>query len=43
MSAGSAFFYPNGANLYNKLQSIMRQGYRIRGYKGVITPNMYFS
>ena len=41
VSAGSPFFHPHGTIIYNKLLSIMREEYRIRGYKEVITPNMY--
>lgn len=40
LSPGSAFFLPRGAKLYNKLQSFVREQYRVRGYTEVITPNM---
>ncbi|RCN45480.1 tRNA ligase class II core domain protein [Ancylostoma caninum] len=41
LSPGSAFWYPNGAHIYNKLISFIRKEYRKRGFKEVITPNMY--
>jgi len=41
MSAGSAFFFPNGAKIYDQLQTIMRNEYKLRGYSEVISPNMY--
>ena len=41
VSAGSPFFHPHGTLIYNKLLSIMREEYKYRGYKEVISPNMY--
>ena len=32
LSPGSSFFYPQGAKIYNKLVTFMRNEYRIRGY-----------
>lgn len=40
-SPGCAFFYPNGAHIYNKLVDTLRRQYRIRGYSEVITPNLF--
>jgi len=42
-SAGSCFWMPHGARLYNKLIDFMRAEYSIRGFHEVITPNMYNS
>ncbi len=41
MSPGSAFFYPHGAVIYNRLISLIKREYKVRGYDEVITPNMY--
>ncbi|KAL6732092.1 hypothetical protein Aduo_002890 [Ancylostoma duodenale] len=41
LSPGSAFWYPKGAHIYNKLISFIRKEYGKRGFKEVITPNMY--
>jgi len=41
MSPGSAFFYPSGALIYNRLIDLIRREYKMRGYSEVITPNMY--
>lgn len=41
MSPGSAFFYPSGALIYNRLVDLIRREYIVRGYTEVITPNMY--
>ena len=41
ISPGSCFWTPHGAIVYNRLQEFMRTEYRIRGYKEVITPNLY--
>lgn len=41
LSPGSAFFYPHGAHIYNKLMNIVRHEYKVRGYHEVISPNMY--
>ena len=40
-SPGSCFFAPNGAILYNNLMQLQRDEYWKRGFKEVITPNMY--
>ncbi|EYC02179.1 hypothetical protein Y032_0101g3347 [Ancylostoma ceylanicum] len=40
LSPGSVFWYPKGAHIYNKLIDFIRNEYRKRGYKEVITPNM---
>lgn len=41
LAPGCAFFFPDGAKIYNRLVTMMREEYRIRGYQEVITPNMY--
>jgi len=41
LSPGSAFFYPFGTKLYNKLIEFMRNEYRVRGYQEVLSPNIY--
>lgn len=41
LSPGSAFFYPKGAHIYNKLMDFIRKEYRKRGFQEVITPNVY--
>lgn len=41
LSPGCAFFFPKGAFIYNKLMDLIRDQYRIRGYKEVITPNIF--
>lgn len=38
---GSGFFLPRGAHIYNTLMEYLRQEYRRRRYKEVITPNMF--
>lgn len=38
---GSGFFLPRGAYIYNTLMEYLRQEYRKRRYKEVITPNMF--
>lgn len=40
-SAGSAFFLPHGARIYNALQDLMRAGYKQRGFEEVVTPNIF--
>ncbi len=40
-SPGSAFFLPKGAIIYNELISFVREEYRKRGYKEVITPQLF--
>lgn len=41
LSPGCAFFLPHGTRIYNKLASILRKEYEIRGYEEVITPNIF--
>jgi threonyl-tRNA synthetase len=41
VSPGSAFFYPHGTVIYNKLISLIREQYRIRGYNEVLSPNVF--
>ncbi|XP_026194236.1 threonine--tRNA ligase, mitochondrial 1 [Cyclospora cayetanensis] len=41
VSPGSCFWLPEGAKVYNKLVEFIRQEYRIRGFKEVITPNIF--
>ncbi|ETN69019.1 hypothetical protein NECAME_01129 [Necator americanus] len=41
LSPGSAFWYPKGAHIYNKLVKFIRNEYRRRGFNEVITPNIY--
>ncbi|KAI8622433.1 hypothetical protein BC830DRAFT_1057088 [Chytriomyces sp. MP71] len=43
LSPGSAFWQPNGTIVYNNLIQLQRDEYRKRGFKEVITPNMYNS
>lgn len=40
-SAGSCFWQPAGAHIYNKLVEFLRGEYRLRGFSEVITPNIY--
>ena len=40
-SPGMASFLPNGAFIYNKLIEFLRREYLVRGYKEVITPNVF--
>ncbi|MEM2137842.1 MAG: threonine--tRNA ligase [Candidatus Anstonellaceae archaeon] len=40
-SPGSPFILPKGAIIYNELQSFLRAEYVKRGYKEVITPQLY--
>ena len=40
-SPGSAFWYPRGAHIYNKLVEFLKEQYRVRGFQEVITPNIY--
>nr|QBK87987.1 MAG: threonyl-tRNA synthetase [Marseillevirus LCMAC202] len=39
-SAGSPFFLPHGAHIYNKLRELLRKEYKKRGYQEVISPNI---
>lgn len=41
MSAGSCFFLPKGTIIYNTLQKWIQSEYHKRGFKEVVTPNMY--
>lgn len=41
LSAGSAFWLPHGARIYNKLVDFIKSQYWKRGYDEVITPNIY--
>nr|BAJ93554.1 predicted protein [Hordeum vulgare subsp. vulgare] len=41
LSPGSCFFLPNGAIIYNKLMDFLRKEYRERGYREVLSPNIY--
>ncbi|KAL8271697.1 hypothetical protein Esti_004373 [Eimeria stiedai] len=41
VSAGSCFWLPEGAKVYNKLIEFIRNEYRSRGFKEVITPNLF--
>lgn len=38
---GCAFFYPQGAFIYNKLMNLIRDEYRVRGFQEVVTPNTF--
>ncbi|KAI5148177.1 threonyl-tRNA synthetase [Enteropsectra breve] len=40
-SPGSGFWLPAGAHIYNKLQNFIREEYRKRGFREVITPNIF--
>ena len=41
LSPGSPFFYPEGTIIYNELQKFLREEYIKRGFKEVISPNIY--
>ncbi|KAL3807763.1 hypothetical protein ACHAXA_000676 [Cyclostephanos tholiformis] len=41
LSAGSAFWLPHGARIYNKLIGFIKEHYWKRGYDEVITPNVF--
>ena len=41
LAPGSAFFYPHGAKIYNKLIEMIREQYVCRGYQEVISPNIF--
>lgn len=43
VSPGSAFWYPHGTRIYNKLVDFLRKQYRRRGFEEVISPNIYSS
>ena len=40
-SPGSCFWLPDGAHIYNKLMEFLREEYRRRGFREVITPNVF--
>lgn len=40
-SAGSCFWLPDGAHIYNRLIEFLRGEYRRRGFSEVITPNIF--
>lgn len=40
-AAGSTFFLPHGTVIYNKLTEMIRMEYAKRGFKEVITPNLF--
>jgi threonyl-tRNA synthetase len=40
-SPGSSFFYPNGMKIYEKLISMIKDQYKIRGYHEVLSPNIF--
>ena len=41
LSPGSAFFYPHGTHIYQKLVSFIRKEYLIRGLTEVVSPNIF--
>jgi len=41
LSPGAPFFHPKGTVIFNELVNFMRQEYKKRGYKEVITPLIY--
>eukprot|EP00919_Chromeraceae_sp_WS-2016_P080849 GHVR01191078.1.p1 GENE.GHVR01191078.1~~GHVR01191078.1.p1 ORF type:complete len:788 (+),score=152.20 GHVR01191078.1:73-2436(+) len=41
VSAGSCFWLPDGTYIYNRLVDMLRNQYQVRGFKEVITPNMF--
>jgi threonyl-tRNA synthetase len=41
LSPGSAFFLPHGTRIYNTLQNFIREQYNVRGFKEVVTPNVF--
>lgn len=41
LSPGSCFFLPNGTYIYNTLINFLRKEYLKRGFKEVVTPNMF--
>jgi len=41
LSPGSAIFHPKGTVIYNQLLQLMREQYFKRGYKEVITPQLF--
>uniref|UniRef100_A0A0N5AWK9 threonine--tRNA ligase n=1 Tax=Syphacia muris TaxID=451379 RepID=A0A0N5AWK9_9BILA len=43
LSPGTAFWFPKGAYIYNTLCNFIRKEYRKRGFKEVISPNIFNS
>jgi len=43
LTPGSAFWFGNGAKIYNTLCEFIRREYTIRGFEEVLTPNMFSS
>lgn len=43
LSPGSCFFLPRGAHIYNTLVNFIKTEYRKRGFKEVVSPNIYNS
>jgi len=43
LSAGSCFWLPRGTIIYQRLQTFIREEYRKRGFKEVVTPNIFNS
>lgn len=41
LSPGSCFFTPRGAHIYNTLMDLIRSEYRKRGFREVVSPNIY--
>ncbi|KAI3640067.1 hypothetical protein MIR68_000945 [Amoeboaphelidium protococcarum] len=41
LSPGSCFFLPHGARIYNTLVEFIRKEYHERGFKEVVTPNIF--
>ena len=41
LSPGSPFFYPEGTIIYDELQKFLREEYKKRGFKEVISPNIF--
>ena len=41
LSPGSAFWTPQGTRIYNVLTEVIREQYRARGFREVITPNVF--
>lgn len=41
LSPGSAFWFPKGAHIYNKLMEMIRSEYWDRDYEEIVTPNLY--
>ena len=40
-SPGGTFFLPHGTKIYNALVDLMKQEYHKRGFKEVVTPNLF--